>query len=297
MHRRTFIQTLAASPLLAQRNDHYAPTLQAGVYVWTQHYGRLNQKAEDHIPDICAGFKNAGFRDVELMSQFFTPAVEQITYSSLAKNGLTSSVIYNGGNMHTPEDARATIAATVELAQRVKSNLPLRAVTFNPNPKPKNEPKTGAELAVQSAALEQLGWTLEREGLFLLIHQHAPEMADNAREWRHTLANTDRRYVRFCLDTHWVLRGGQNVMQLLKEAGPRLGSLHLRNSVKGVWSEDFSDGDIDYSPVAAYLRSITFDGYLSVELAWDKETKLTRDLPTNLRLSREYAERTFGIRG
>jgi len=295
MYRRAFIQTLTATPLLAQRNDHFQPTLQAGVYVWTQHYARLNQKTEDHIPDICAGFKNAGFRDVELMSQLFTPAVEQITYSALAKNGLTSSVIYNGGPMHTSEGARATIAATAELAQRVKSNLPLRAVTFNPNPKPKNEPKTDAELAIQSAALDQLGWTLERDGLYLYVHQHAPEMANNAREWRHILANTDRRYVRFCLDTHWVLRGGQDVMQLLKEAGSRVGSVHLRNSVKGVWSEDFSDGDIDYRAVAAYLRSITFDGYLSVELAWDKETKLTRSLEDNLRRSREYAEKVFGV--
>lgn len=294
MKRRAFLQAASAAPLLAQRNDHYGPTIQAGVYVWTQHYGRLNQKAQEHIPDICAAFARAGYRDVELMNLFFAPDVEQVTYGALARNGLKCSVIYNGGPMHTAEGARATIAGTVELAQRVLRNLPLRGVSFNPNPI--GRAKTDDELKIQAEGLNQLGWSLERDGISLYLHQHAPEMENSAREWRRMLALTERRYMRFCLDTHWVLRGKQDVMELLKECGRRLGSVHLRNSVKGVWSEDFGDGDIDYRAVAAYLKSIDFDGYLSVELAWDKETKLTRTLEENLRRSREYTESVFGVK-
>jgi sugar phosphate isomerase/epimerase len=294
MNRRLFLQTLASTPLLAQRNDHYSPTLQAGVYVWTQHFSRLGQKAQDHIPEIMAGFASAGYRDVEMMSLFFAPEVEHITYAALARNGVKCSVAYNGGPMHTAEAARSTVAATIELAQRLKRNLPLRGISFNPNPV--GRAKTDDELKIQAEGLNQLGWSLERDGIGLYLHQHAPEMADEAREWRRMLQNTERRYMKVCLDTHWVLRGKLDVMTLLKEAGSRLGSVHLRNSVKGVWSEDFSDGDIDYKPVAAFLRSINFDGYLSVELAWDKTTKLTRTLPENLRVSREYTEKLFGVK-
>lgn len=294
MKRRVFLQAAAAAPLLAQRNDRYGPVLQAGAYVWTQHYGRLNQKAQEHIPEICAGFAKAGYRDVEMMSLFFAPEVEETTYGALQGNGLKCSVAYNGGPMHTAEGARATVAATVELAQRLVRRLALKGISINPNPV--GRAKTDEELKIQAEGLNQLGWSLEREGVGLYLHQHAPEMADGAREWRAMLAQTERRYVKVCLDTHWVLRGKQDVMTLLKEAGPRLGSLHLRNSVDGVWSEDFGDGDIDYRAVAGYLRSIGFNGYLSVELAWDQETKITRTLEENLRRSREYTEKVFGVK-
>jgi inosose dehydratase len=69
----------------------------------------------------------------------------------------------------------------------------------------------------------------------------------------------------------------------------------VRNSRGGVWTEDFGDGDIDYRLVAQYLRQTGFTGFLSVELAWDKETAVTRPLEENLRRSRQYAQNVFGI--
>ena len=121
-------------------------------------------------------------------------------------------------------------------------------------------------------------------------------MAEHSREWRYFVANTTAKNVGLCLDTHWVYRGGDDVMQILREAGPRLGDMHLRNSRGGVWLEDFADGDIDYSAVAAELKKLKYRGWLSVELAWDSTTQITRDLGENLRRSREYTERVFGVK-
>lgn len=292
MNRRCFL-ALAASPLASRAAPEYAPVLQAGVYVWTQSYGRQGQRAQDHIPEICQAFARAGYRDVELMSLFFEPGLDRVTFRALEQAGLACSTVYNGGPMHTPELARQTVAATVELAQRILRSRPLDAIVFNPNPVGRD--KTDDELRVQAEALNTLGWALSNCGVRLMLHQHAPELARDAREWRFMLANTERRYMSVCLDTHWVYRAGLDVMTLLKECGPRLRGLHVRNSRGGVWTEDFGDGDIDYRAVAAYLRSTGFTGYLSVELAWDKETQITRPLEDSLRLSREYAEKVFGI--
>lgn len=144
--------------------------------------------------------------------------------------------------------------------------------------------------------MNQLASKLKPLGLGLMLHHHDPEMAENAREWRHLLQNTPAGLVSLCLDLHWVLRGGQDVMALLRESGARTGGLHLRNSKDNVWTEAFGDGDIDYAPVAAHLRRIGFSGYLMVELAYEKATVITRSLEENLRLSRLYAERVFGVR-
>jgi sugar phosphate isomerase/epimerase len=125
-----------------------------------------------------------------------------------------------------------------------------------------------------------------------MFHQHAPEMANNAREWRHLLANTDPE-VKVCLDVHWIYRGGQDVMTILKEAAPRLAALHLRNSKDGIWLEELADGDVDYRQVAAYLKDYGFNGYLVVELAWDPKTRITAPLESNIRRSLNYAEDIF----
>jgi inosose dehydratase len=94
---------------------------------------------------------------------------------------------------------------------------------------------------------------------------------------------------------HWAYRGGQEVMPFLRETGHRLVELHLRNSKQGVWMEDFGPGDLDYQPVADYLHEIKYDGYLVVELAYEKGTQVTRSLDEDLRLSRLYTLKVFGL--
>ena len=170
----------------------------------------------------------------------------------------------------------------------------LRALTTNPSPKPRQERKSDEELDLQARSLNRLGGELRKCGVRLLVHHHTPELVENAREWRHQLAHTDAKLVDCCVDVHWAYRGGQEPLAFLRETGRRLASVHLRNSQAGVWTEDFGDGDVDYAKVAEYLREMKYDGYLVVELAYEKGMRITRSLEEDLRLSRAYAEKLFG---
>lgn len=295
MQRRDFLAALAAAPAALAAPD-YAPILAAQAYVFSQAYARLNQRMEDRIGEVLEILASTGFKTLELTNQFFAPDNASNTSQALMLGRLKCPVVYNGGVMHTAEGAKQTIQQTIELAKRVKAIHPVTGLNFNASPKPNGEAKTDAELALQADNLDKLAKDLKRLNVRLMIHQHAPEMANNAREWRHILANTDAKQVDVCLDIHWVLRGGQDPLALLKECSSRLASLHLRNSKGGVWTEDFGDGDIDYRPIAEHLRSIGYKGYLVVELAWDKATEPTRSLDENLKRSREYAEKIFGVK-
>jgi sugar phosphate isomerase/epimerase len=62
-----------------------------------------------------------------------------------------------------------------------------------------------------------------------------------------------------------------------------------------VWTETFGDGDMDYRPIAAYLKGSGYSGYLMVELAYEKDTQVTRPLEEDLRISRDYAQKMFGV--
>jgi inosose dehydratase len=66
--------------------------------------------------------------------------------------------------------------------------------------------------------------------------------------------------------------------------------------MRGVWSESFGEGDLDYSKLANYLCESNLHPYLVVELAYQAKTPYRRSLTENLRMGREYAERVFGVR-
>ena len=120
----------------------------------------------------------------------------------------------------------------------------------------------------------------------LMLHAHDPDMADGAREWRYNLQHTNPKLVWMCMDVHWIFRGKQDPMELLREAGRRIASLHVRNSIHGVWSESLGDGDVDYRAVAGFLQGIGYRGLIGVELAYENGTNPTRPLDEDLKIGR-----------
>ena len=130
----------------------------------------------------------------------------------------------------------------------------------------------------------------------LLVHHHNPEMMENAREWRYLLTHTEPKYTGLCMDVDWIFQGGQQAMALLTEAGSRIEDMHLRNASGGVWTESVGEGDYDYNAIAGLMKRLNYRGYLTVELAHHPKTKITRSLEENLRLSREFVEKTFEVK-
>lgn len=293
LSRREFLAGLPAAGALAQETG-YAPMLASQVYVWRQQLSAEKKPLSDNLERIFSGTARAGFQRVELDASFFKPELAEETARRLRRHKLEVPIVYNGGPMHMRELAEATWAETLEMAEAAKT-AGAAAVNFNASPKPDGQRKSDAELKTQAYYIDQLAEELALRHMHLFLHQHALEMAENAREWRHLLANTNPATVSFCVDVDWVLRGKQDPMTIIEEARRRLASLHLRNSVNGVWTEAFGPGDIDYQNVADYLKATAYRGYLVVELAYVAETRKTRSLEDNLKESRRYAEKIFGL--
>jgi len=272
----------------------YAPKLSVEIYIWIQHLASEKKTLAEGVDEVLASFHGAGYRRVELNQDFFTPELREKTLALLAKYDLAPETIYAGTTMHEAAAADKSVKEVMELARLLKPRG-TRVIVTNPSPKPAQARKTDEELDIQAKYVDQLAAELHQQGMKLALHHHTPELVDNAREWRHLLQHTNPRRVYCCVDVHWAYRGGQEVMAFIRETGQRLVELHLRNSQQGVWMEDFGPGDIDYQKVADYLRGISFKGYLVVELAYEKDTQITRSLDEDLRLSRQYAEKVFGL--
>jgi inosose dehydratase len=298
---RTRREILGAAALAGARaigaGSSYAPRLMVESYVWTQHFETNQLSAAEGYAKAFPACRRAGYTRIGLNSSIFASGESDEIVARLKESGLEVPVVFYIALLY--DDARAeksiaSIAATAEKAKRAGAT----AANVNPWIKgswTKRERKTDDELGTQARNIDRLGKELAARGIRMMLHNHDAEMTEDAREWRSWLRLTDPETAGICLDLDWVRRGGQDPMALLREAGSRLAGLHIRNTSHGVWMEDFGDGDIDYRPVAAYLRKIGFQGDLAVELAYEKETRITRTLEEDLRLSRIYTEKIFGL--
>jgi inosose dehydratase len=296
MERRSFLQLAAMAPLSGlAKSAQPDGRLLAESYVWQQWANSHKKKLGEALDDIFPATQRAGYHGMELTSGFFAPDIRDRTITLAQASGIDVPIMYHGGTLHESAAADKTIAEALDYAE-VSKKLGVKMVNTNANPKPGGAAKTDDELAVQAKALNTFGEKLHERGLRFELHSHAPELANNAREWRYMLTHTDPKLVNICADVHWLFRGGQDPYALMEEAGKRVASLHLRNSVNKIWSESFAAGDIDYARIAAILHKEKIHPYLVVELAYEKDTKPAHELEEDLRDSRVYAEKIFGVK-
>lgn len=291
MTRRLFLAALtstgAASPLKS--------AMAVEGYIFQQHAQSLKQPLEAVIPEALRMVRAAGFRNIELNTAFFAPAGRARTLSLIRSNGLRMPSLYVGGAMHERDKADGTISRALEFGDLCRP-FGCKAIVNNPDPKTDDAPKTDAELTVQAEALNRMGRTLAGKGFGLRVHHHTPQLENNAREWRHILQHTDPKYVDICVDIDWAYEGGFEPISFLREAGSRVQEIHVRSARNKLWLEDLEDSDIDYGRVAEYLREQGLNPLIVVELAYRPKTVVTRSLEDDLRLSRLYAEKVFGVR-
>lgn len=293
MTRREWILLTAGSALCSAANQ----TLRMSVegYIFQQYAERQKKPLGDVIDEIFPMVHNAGFHNVELNPAFFAPGLRDRVLTALRSYSLSMPSVYVGGGMHEKALAEKTTKDALEIGALCKP-FGCAAIVNNADPKPGHVAKTDAELAFQAQAMNRLGSVLRENGFQLRIHNHTPEMADNAREWRYSLHNTDPQYVTFCVDVDWVHQGGLDPLELLREAGTRVTEIHVRNSKDKLWLESLEDGDVDYRKVADLLTGEGVKPLVVVELAYRENTLVTRPLGEDLRLSRIYTEKVFGIR-
>ena len=285
---QAIILALAVQAAGCEASDMKKAQPPSNIAVQLYIFGQPAQQLDDGLDGVLARVKDIGYTNVQGWLDYYdTPETAAKFSVLLAKHGLCMTAAYSGGAMHIQKEAAKAIDSILRRAT-IAAEHGLEIVVVNPDPLQRE--KTDEELEIQSRNLDHLGASLRELGLRLAIHQHSPEMRSEAREWYHILHHTSPDNVFFCLDLHWVFRGGQDPYKLLADAGKRTIDLHLRNSRDGDWAEDFGDGDIDYHRVKTILDEIGYTGYYTIELAYEDKTKVTRSLDENLQRSLDYMQ-------
>jgi sugar phosphate isomerase/epimerase len=293
MTRREILLASAGTLLWAKEANRSKLGVEA--YIFQQYAQRQHKKLGDVLPEVIPMAKDAGFHNIELNAEFLSSELKQKTMALIRSNGLRMPSVYSGGAMHEAAQADDTIQRALQIGKECQE-FGCVAVVCNANPKGEGIEKTDQELAIQAQSFNRMGRVLSENGLQLRVHNHTPEMVSGAREWRYTLQHTDPKFVSLCLDLDWVHQGGEDPLGLLKEAGDRVREVHVRNAKQKLWLEALEPGDIDYKAIAEYMRSSKIRPYVVVELAYRENTAVTRPLVDDLRISRAYAERVFGLK-
>ena len=283
---------LGDSGAIAAASD--SSRLSVEVYIWLELLARQHRPLSDGMAEIFSTAQAAGFRNIELNADFFTAELSARTLSLLKRNRLRAPSVYVGGAMHETVAGGETERLALSTFTAA-TGAGCKAIVCDPSPKPVGE-KTDRELATQAMLVNRLGRKLAAEGGNLRFHNHKVELQSGAREWRYMLGHTDPKFVSVCLDIDWVEQAGLKPMDLLHEAGYRVSEIHIRSSRNLVWEESVAGGgDIDYGPIAAFLKQERLKPLVVVELAYAEGTKVSRSLQEDLRRSRVFAERTFDL--
>jgi inosose dehydratase len=264
----------------------------SNIYGWGQYYQRDGKNIGDHLDEVLSALHEAGYDYLEGFVDVNRPENNARFADMLRAKGLQPVCLYTGGRFHEAAHANEAVQKVLRAAsvcQKSGFNL------IDCNPDPIGRDKTDEELQTQAQALNDLGAGLRQLGMQLAIHNHMPEMAKQAREFHYTLRNTNPATVGLCYDVHWVYRGGMPPDACLKTYGDRVASWHLRQSRAGVWWEDLDTGDVDYATVAQFAKQHRLAAPYTVELALEKDTKITRSVVENHRRSREFVRKVFGV--
>ncbi len=305
--RRQFLNqaaVLGGAALLVARGGHAAEPepgnklhIACQEYPWAVFYDRDRRDFGSMVDTALAEVARSGVNG-------FEPSMYSIQYAEkvgmlLKKHGLEMRSFYVNSDLCCAADVEKSITQIVAVAERAKA-AGARIVVTNPSPVRwgGSEGKDDAQLKVQAAALDRLGSRLRDMGMVLAYHNHDAELRNAAREFHHMLLCTDPKNVRFCLDAHWVYRGSGNsqvaLFDVVRLHGSRICELHLRQSIKGVWTEALCDGDIDYRALAKRLLEMGVKPHLVLEQAPEKGTPKTMDAIESHRRSCQYAREVFG---
>ena len=130
-------------------------------------------------------------------------------------------------------------------------------------------------------------------GVVLNLHNHTYEVENGMHDLKGTLARIPE--VKLGPDLNWLVRGGVDPVTFIQTFGDKIVFLHIRDqNADGTWSEAVGEGAMDYVAIGKALRAANFSGDAVIELAHERDFKLTRPLRESLKMSRAYVRQTLG---
>lgn len=287
---------VVALPAAAQTTpDARENAVVVGAHPWVYAAKLPGYDITPALGQIFADLEYAGFDAIELMHSALRPddAVERIGALS-REHGVRVLGASFGGDMWDRQQ-HAAILADAELIVPRLTQLGGRTLGISVGAARSGAQtlKTPEQLDAQAELLRQIFALCAHHQIVPNLHNHTYEVENGLHDLRGTLARLPD--AKLGPDLNWLVRGGVDPAQFLRDYGPRIVFLHVRDQSRdGRWSEALGEGDMDWDAIDAALREIHFHGDVVVELAHESDFQLTRPLRDSLKISRQFVRDKLG---
>ncbi len=262
-----------------------------GAHPWVYAATQPRYDITPILPQIFADMSYAGFDGIELMSSAILPdsAVERIGELS-QKHKLAIIGASFGGQMWDRQQHTAILSEAETAIPRL-AKLGGRTLGISVGSVGRGKPpKTPEQLDAQADLLSIILGLSSAHGIVPNLHNHTYEVENNMHDLKGTLERVPQ--VKLGPDLNWLLRGGVDPAAFLRQFGPQVVFLHLRDQSKdGRWSASLGEGDMDYAAIGSALHDIGFGGDAVVELAYESGFVAPRPLRDSLKMSCEFARK------
>lgn len=284
-----------------QENHPHMPKskspLATNIYPWLTFYRREGRDLETGLETFVKEIKQSGADSLEPILE--TPEKTNRLAEVLNDQGVAMVSAYVNSKLHEPKDLQGSMDLVLKLASIAQARMGTEIIVTNPSPirwgGPEN--KNDDQIKFQGESLNKLGEALLEEGIVLAYHNHDPELRLAGREFHHMLASTDPRYVKFCLDSHWIFRGSGDsniaLYDVIKLYGDRIVELHIRQSKNGIWTETLGEGDIDYRLLTQVISDKGIHPLVTIEQAVEETSPNTMDALRAHKISHASARELF----
>jgi len=250
------------------------------MYQWDREYQQRGLSFDDHLPEAFTEMASLGLDGVESRLKYANTPERAGQFARLCQQaGVRIASLYGSCKLYdkaaVQNEVEQFLAAAASARKAGCSLITLDMGT------PHGRSKTEAELEVQVEGLEAIGAGLKALNMRAALHNHTPEMRENAREFRYVMGHVRSEAIGACLDLAWALVAGVSPLELIREVHPRLFDMHVRNVADGWFTETVPEGAISYAQIVNLLDQYGYDGWLIVELAYDDRVQTTRSLRQN----------------
>jgi sugar phosphate isomerase/epimerase len=296
--RRRFLQSVALgiaagfdAATRAGATARLDAAVRVGAHPWVYAATQPRYDIYAILDRIFADVAYAGIEGVELMHTALHPAgsVERISALKDKHNLPVIGMSYGGAMWDRTQHADLLKESQLIIPRLEK----LGGKTLGTSVGAARRPKTKEQLDAQAEFLRALIALCRDHGIVLNLHNHTYEVENHLHDLKGTLERIPD--VKLGPDLNWLIRGGVDPVQFIREYGDRIVFLHLRDQqADGKWSEAMGEGSTDFVAISKALHDINFSGVAVIELAHEASFHPTRPLRESLKMSREFVRRTMG---
>lgn len=302
LSRRCFLQTALASAAVASLPGLRATAapnrtgkILVGGHPWV-YAAKLPQNDTTPLLDaIFADMKYAGLDGIELMSVVLEAddAVGRIS-KLIEKHSLPVIGCSFGGAMwdRTQQDAILKQVETI-VPRLAKLGGRTFGLSVGPLKGGAKKLKTPEQLDQQAHVLRQIFEICKAHQVVPNLHNHTYEVQNGLHDLKGTLARIPD--AKLGPDLNWLVRGGVDPVQFIRQYGKQIVFLHLRDQKKdGTWPEALGEGAMDYVAIGKALHEVGFHGTAVIELAYGSSLTPTRPIRETFKMSRTFVRKTMG---